>query len=117
MGGGTVAPDELVDIGLDDTDLPLDLAASAVGVVTQAVTAVSLHTVVPAEQNYATGSDAHGHIAARRAVTPVQAAVLVSLTPPSTSGFCGGQQQPCSATLFPGLALPATSSSGWSQPA
>jgi hypothetical protein len=117
VGGGTVAPDELVDIGLDDTDLPPDLAASAVGVVTQAVTAVPLHSVVPTGQYYATGSDAHGHIAARRAVTPVQAAVLVSLTPPSTSGFCGGQQQLCGATLFPGLALRRTSSSGWSQPA
>jgi hypothetical protein len=71
VNGVSVTASTILSVDLSSTDLPPDLAASAAGVVTQAIAAVQLRTVVPAGQYYATGIDSQGHIAARRAATPL----------------------------------------------
>jgi hypothetical protein len=104
--GVRVVPDAYLDLELSAADLPPDLAAQAVGVVTQALAAVPLHTVVPTGQYYATGIDSHEHIAARRAATPLQAAVLFSMPQPGIISSCGVPPL-CGAALDPQIPLPA----------
>jgi hypothetical protein len=92
--GVSVVPDFLVDLELGSTDLPPDLAASALAAALQAVAAIRPQTVVPAGQYYATGQDAHGYITARRATVPLPAELRVDLVSCGASQFCPSPLDP-----------------------
>lgn len=104
--GTTVSPAIIVEVDLDSSDLPSDLAARAYDAAAQALAAAPLHTMVPSSQYYAAGVDRQGHLIVRQAATSLQADVLVSIPDPRNgTGPCSGQML-CAAPLDPSVTVP-----------